>query len=87
MHQDKFAVVILADDSRLELIQSEDRVAAVGSLQFDFRVGYIAAAWQSYADKGLKPGEIQRRRPGRDSFTVFGPDATEVKINGPYKRS
>jgi len=87
VHQDKFAVVALADDTRLQLIQSEDRVVAVGSLQFDFRVGDIDFAWQSYADKGLNPDEIQRRTPGHDSFTVIGPDATEVKINGTYKRS
>ncbi|MEE2760124.1 MAG: VOC family protein [Pseudomonadota bacterium] len=87
VRQDKFVVVALADDTRLQLIQSEDGVAAASSLQFDFRVGDIDAAWQSYADKGLNPGEIQRRRPGHDSFTVIGPDATEVKINGTYKRS
>jgi catechol 2,3-dioxygenase-like lactoylglutathione lyase family enzyme len=87
VRQDQFAVVALADGTRLQLSAAETKVAAASNLQFDFRVADIDAAWAAYTAKGLSPGAIQRRVPGHDSFIVIGPDGAEVKINGAYTRA
>ncbi len=85
--RENFAVVELRDRTRLQLTQSEQNVAAGNTLQFDFRVEDIDAAWQEYQAKGLNPTDIVRRNPGHDSFILSGPDACEVKINSGFKRS
>ena len=82
--RENFAVVELRDRTRLQLRQSEDKIPAGTSLQFDFKVEDIDAAWQDYDAKGLNPGEIVRHRPGHDSFIVSGPDACEVQINSGF---
>ena len=86
IRQQKFAVVELRDRTRLQLTQSEENVPAGNSLQFDFRVEDIDAAWQDYDAKGLNPSEITRRNPGHDWFILNGPDACEIKINSGFKR-
>ena len=87
MQRENFAVVELSDRTRLQLTQSEGNVAAGNTLQFDFKVENIDAAWQEYDAKGLHPKQIIRRNPGHDSFILSGPDACEVKINSGFKRS
>ncbi len=87
VRQDKFAVVALGDNTRIQLTASDAMPAPLSALQFDFKVDDIDAAWAAYTAKGLKPRDIQRRLPGHDSFIVIGPDGAEVKINGAYKRS
>ena len=77
----------LRDRTRLQLTQSKEAIPAGNSLQFDFKVEDIDAAWQDYQAKGLKPSEIIRRNPGHDSFVLVGPDAYEVKVNSGFKRS
>lgn len=86
VQRDGFAVVELRDRTRLQLTQSEQAVAAGNTLQFDFKVEDIDAAWQAYNAKGLNPAEILRRNPGHDSFTLSGPDGCEIKINSNFKR-
>lgn len=86
-HRENFAVVELRDRTRLQLRQSEGTVSAGTPLQFDFKVEDIDAAWRDYADKGLNPGEIIRRKPGHDSFILSGPDACEIQINSGFKRA
>mgnify|MGYP001075567003 FL=1 len=85
--RENFTVVELRDRTRLQLTQTEGQIPAGNSLQFDFRVDDIDAAWQEYAGKGLNPAEIIRRNPGHDSFILSGPDACEVKINSGFKRA
>ena len=80
-----FAVVELRDRTRLQLIESEENVPTGKTLQFDFRVEDIDAAWQAYDARGLNPTEIARRNPGHDSFVLAGPDGCEVKINSGFK--
>ena len=87
VRQDKFVVVELRDRTRLQLTQAEENVPAGNTLQFDFKVEDIDAAWQEYDAKGLNPAEIIRRNPGHDSFILSGPDACEIKINSGFKRS
>mgnify|MGYP001201197498 CR=1 FL=1 len=82
-----FAVVEFRDQTRLQLTQSADNIPAATSLQFDFKVEDIDAAWGDYDAQGLKPGDIKRQTPGHDSFLVTGPDFWEVKINSGYKAS
>lgn len=82
-----FTVVELRDRTRLQLLQSREPVKSAGALQFDFKVEDIDAAWQAYSDQGLKPSEIERRRPGHDSFVLNGPDGCEVKINSAFNRA
>ena len=79
VHRENFTVVELGDRTRLQLTQTEEKIAAGNTLQFDFRVEDIDA-------KGLNPAEIIRRNPGHDSFLLSGPDACEVKINSGFKR-
>jgi catechol 2,3-dioxygenase-like lactoylglutathione lyase family enzyme len=86
-HRENFTVVELGDRTRLQLTQTKEKIAAGNTLQFDFRVEDIDAAWQEYDAKGLNPAEIIRRNPGHDSFLLSGPDACEVKINSGFKRS
>ena len=86
VRQDKFAVVALGDNTRIQLTASDTRPARLSALQFDFKVEDIDAAWAAYTAKGLNPREIQRRVPGYDSFIVIAPDGAEVTINGAYKR-
>jgi catechol 2,3-dioxygenase-like lactoylglutathione lyase family enzyme len=86
VHRENFTVVELGDRTRLQLTQTEEKIAAGNTLQFDFRVEDIDAAWQDYDAKGLNPAEIIRRNPGHDSFLLSGPDACEVKINSGFKR-
>ena len=83
--RENFTVVELRDRTRLQLTQTEANIPAGNSLQFDFRVDDIDAAWQEYDAKGLNPAEIVRRNPGHDSFILSGPDACEVKINSGFK--
>ncbi len=85
--RDGFAVVELRDRTRLQLRQSADGAAAGGTLQFDFKVEDIDAAWRDYDAKGLNPGEITRRRPGHDSFLLEGPDSCAVQINSGFNRA
>ena len=85
--RENFAVVELRDRTRLQLTQSDQNVPAGITLQFDFKVEDIDAAWQEYDAKGLNPAEIVRRRPGHDSFMLSGPDDCEIKINSGFKRS
>ena len=85
--RENFTVVELRDRTRLQLTQSEQNVPAGNTLQFDFKVEDIDAAWQEYDAKGLNPTQIIRRNPGHDSFILSGPDACEVKINSGFKRS
>ncbi len=85
--RENFAVVELRDRTRLQLTQSEENVPAGNTLQFDFKVEEIDAAWQECHAKGLNPTEIIRRNPGHDSFILSGPDACEVKINSGFKSS
>ena len=87
VRRENFTVVELHDRTRLQLTQSEEKVPAGNTLQFDFKVEDIDAAWQEYDAKGLNPAEIIRRNPGHDSFILGGPDACEVKINSGFKRS
>lgn len=87
VQQENFVVVELRDHTRLQLTQAEGNIPAGNTLQFDFRVEDIDAAWQEYDAKGLNPAEIIRRNPGHDSFILRGPDACEVKINSGFKRS
>ena len=87
VRRENFAVVELRDRTRLQLIQSEGNVPAGNTLQFDFKVEDIDAAWQEYDAKGLNPAEIIRRNPGHDSFILSGPDECEVRINSGFKRS
>ena len=87
VRQDKFAVVALNDNTRIQLTASDTKPAQPSVLQFDFKVEDIDAAWAAYTAKELNPGEIQRRVPGHDSFIVIAPDGAEVKINGAYKRA
>ena len=87
VRRDGFAVVEFRDRTRLQLTQSEEKIAAATPLQFDFKVEDIDAAWREYDAKGLRPAEIIRRTPGHDSFVLNGPDAWEVKINSGYKGS
>lgn len=87
VRQDKFAVVALGDNTRIQLTASDTKPASPGALQFDFKVDDIDAAWAAFTAKGLSASEIERRVPGHDSFIVIGPDGAEVKINGAYKRS
>ena len=82
--RENFAVLELRDRTRLQLRQSADVVPTTGTLQFDFKVDDLDAAWREYEAEGLKPGEITRRRPGHDSFIVNGPDGCEVQINSGY---
>ena len=82
-----FTVVELRDNTRLQLTQATEPVAAVSPLQFDFKVEDIDAAWQDYSAKGLKPSDIARRNPGHDSFVLTGPDGFEVKINSGFNRA
>ncbi len=84
--RENFTVVELHDRTRLQLTQTTENIAAGNTLQFDFRVDDIDAAWQEYDAKGLNPTEIVRRNPGHDSFLLGGPDACEVKINSGFKR-
>ncbi len=84
--RENFVVVELRDRTRLQLTQSKEAIPAGNSLQFDFKVEDIDAAWQDYQAKGLKPSEIIRRNPGHDSFVLVGPDAYEVKVNSGFKR-
>ena len=84
-HRENFTVVELGDRTRLQLTQTKEKIAAGNTLQFDFRVEDIDAAWRAYEAKGLNPGEIERHNPGHDCFILLGPDATAVKINGAYK--
>ena len=85
--RENFTVVELSDRTRLQLTQTDRKVAAGNILEFDFKVDDIDAAWREYDAKGLKPAEIVRRNPGHDSFILSGPDACEVKINSGFKRS
>lgn len=84
--QENFAVVELRDRTRLQLRQLQGTAPAGTSLQFDFKVEDIDAAWQDYDAKGLNPGDIVRRKPGHDSFIVKGPDSCEVQINSGFNR-
>jgi predicted enzyme related to lactoylglutathione lyase len=84
--REDFVVVELRDRTRLQLTQSEEAVPAGNSLQFDFKVEDIDAAWRDYQAEGLNPSEIIRRNPGHDSFVLVGPDACEVKVNSGFKR-
>ena len=84
VRQDEFAVVELRDRTRLQLVQSKEKIAAKSALQFDFLVEDIDAAWRDYDAKGLKPSEILRHRI-HDSFILSGPDSCEVKVNSRYK--
>lgn len=86
INQENFAVVELRDHTRLQLRQTEGKVAAGSALQFDFKVDDIDAAWRDYAAKGLDPSEIIRRKPGHDSFVLDGPDGCEVQINSGFNR-
>jgi predicted enzyme related to lactoylglutathione lyase len=81
-----FAVVELRDRTRLQLLESPEKPPAGRTLQFDFKVEDIDAAWADYAAKGLNPGEIARRNPGHDSFVLQGPDGCEIGINSGFKR-
>ncbi len=83
--RENFVVVELHDRTRLQLIQSKEAVDAGNTLQFDFKVADIDAAWQDYQAKGLNPSEIIRRSPGHDSFVLVGPDSCEVKVNSGFK--
>ncbi len=87
VRRENFAVVELRDHTRLQLTQAEGNVPAGNTLQFDFKVEDIDAAWQEYDAKGLNPAEIKRQNPGHDSFILSGPDACKVKINSGFKRS
>ncbi len=87
VRRENFAVVELRDHTRLQLTQAEENVPAGNTLQFDFKVDDIDAAWQEYDAKGLNPAEIIRHNPGHDSFILSGPDACKVKINSGFKRS
>ncbi len=80
-----FAVVELRDRTRLQLTQSKKPIPAGNTLQFDFKVEDIDAAWQDYRAYGLNPSEIIRRNPGHDSFVLVGPDSCEVKVNSGFK--
>ena len=85
--REKFAVVELRDHTRLQLIQSKEIVVTGSTLQFDFKVDDIDAAWRDYQSKGLNPSKIARRVPGHDSFVLVGPDAHEVKVNSGFNRA
>ena len=82
-----FTVVELRDHTRLQLTQSQEPLPAVSTLQFDFKVEDIDAAWRAYDAKGLNPSEIARRNPGHDTFVLQGPDGCEVKINSGFNRA
>lgn len=84
--RENFAVVELRDRTRLQLTQTAEPVPAGRTLQFDFKVEDIDAAWRDYAEKGLKPSEIARRNPGHDSFVLQGPDSCEIRINSGFRR-
>lgn len=81
-----FAVVELRDRTRLQLLQAAEKPPAERTLQFDFKVEDIDAAWADYKAKGLAPSEIARRNPGHDSFVLRGPDACEIRINSGFRR-
>ncbi len=87
VRRENFVVVELRDRTRLQLTQAEENIPAGNTLQFDFKVEDIDAAWREYDAKGLNPAEIIRRDPGHDSFILSGPDACKVKINSGFKRS
>ena len=84
--RENFVVVELRDRTRLQLTQSAEAIPIGNTLQFDFKVADIDAAWQDYQSKGLNPSEIIRRTPGHDSFILVGPDAHEVKVNSGFNR-
>ena len=84
--RENFVVVELRDRTRLPLTQSAEAIPIGNTLQFDFKVADIDAAWQDYQAKGLNPSEIIRRTPGHDSFILVGPDAHEVKVNSGFNR-
>ena len=84
--RENFTVVELHDRTRLQLTQSKEAVPTGSTLQFDFKVDDIDAAWRDYQSKGLNPSGIARRTPGHDSFVLVGPDAYEVKVNSGFNR-
>ncbi len=84
--RENFRVVELSDRTRLQLIRSDRAIPAGQTLQFDFKVDDIDAAWQTFSAKGLNPEEITRRNPGHDSFILRGPDGCEVQINSGFRR-
>ena len=84
--RDGFAVVELADRTRVQLSETADAELTGNYLQFDFKVADFDDAWRDYQDKGLKPSDIVRNRPGHDFFILTGPDNCEVRINSNFNR-
>ncbi len=85
--RDDFAVVELHDRTRLQLRRAGEAAPAGGTLQFDFKVADIDAAWHTCQTRGLNPGKITRRRPGHDWFLIEGPDSCVVQINSGFNRA
>lgn len=85
--RDGFAVVELADNTRVQLTQTTETKLMDNYLQFDFKVEDIDVAWDEYQAKGMAPSDITRKRPGHDFFLLSSPDGCEVKINSRFVRS
>ena len=62
--RENFVVVELRDRTRLQLTQSKEAIPAGNSLQFDFKVADIDAAWQDY-QAGISTVAIKTERTER----------------------